>query len=553
MSAINSIDFQLANQASIAAARRKMNSSYTNKTGSKDDSSVFDKQINESGYACTDESDDGQISTWEKVKCVGNGIFNSITGMITGAFKNPLKTAAMVGLCCIPVVGPIAMGYFAAQGLISGIKQIAQAAEISDNATSDAEAKYAWENIGSGGFQAGTSLLGLKGAGSLFKSQIASSSTVAAIKSGASVGEIAKTAISETAKNAGAIIETVKNKTIKAGNGVKNIYKGIKDNGFSNYVNGKFTQFKKWGKTKTENFGNNLQEKIDNFGKDQNGTSLADRIKNKFSKSAKTKRQANADAAAKQLEELKANPNAQKTSSGYEVKETGAGGKEITRVYDSKGYLKETTRKTTQNGVTTTETVSYSRNNAITSKKTTQAPAEGTTGTTIETVDTYGKLGSHKTTTTSTTKNADGTTTKTVDSTKQTTFGNTVKSKTTDSISADGQTTNTYKFKTNERTGVTYKKSTSGNTTTTVRSNAKTPYEVETTTQTVDGKATSNTTYKVNGQEATTTPGRLDKLKTFANTNNLGAYANRFVGKANPFESNWLYGTYSWYEATREE
>ena len=41
--------------------------------------------------------------------------------------------------------------------------------------------------------------------------------------------------------------------------------------------------------------------------------------------------------------------------------------------------------------------------------------------------------------------------------------------------------------------------------------------------------------------------------KTFANTNNLGAYANRFVGKANPFESNWLYGTYSWYEATREE
>ena len=167
MSAISSIDFQLANQASIAAAKRKMNSSYTNKTGSKDDSSVFNKQINESGYACTDESDDGQISTWEKVKCVGNGIFNSITGMITGAFKNPLKTAAMIGLCCIPVVGPIAMGYFAAQGLISGIKQIAQAAEISNNATSDAEAKYAWENIGSGGFQAGTSLLGLKGAGSL--------------------------------------------------------------------------------------------------------------------------------------------------------------------------------------------------------------------------------------------------------------------------------------------------------------------------------------------------------------------------------------------------
>ena len=115
--------------------------------------SVFEQTAAESnyyGYESVDDADDGKIDFWQKAKCVVNGFGKSLWGMVTGAFKNPLKTLAMVGLCCIPVVGPVAMGFFAAKGLIGGVNQVVQAASMASTADSDAEAMYAWENIGSG-------------------------------------------------------------------------------------------------------------------------------------------------------------------------------------------------------------------------------------------------------------------------------------------------------------------------------------------------------------------------------------------------------------------
>ncbi len=551
---ISSMEFQSINNEYTAAQRRKLVAQNMIANSSTSSQSVFQSSGTENdyyGYECVDGADDGQISFWEKAKCAVNGVGKSLLNMVTGAIKNPVQTIGMVALCCVPVVGPLAMGFFAAKGLVSGIGQVVQAASIASNATSDAEAMYAWENIGSGSFQAGASVVGLKGAGSLLKSQLSGGSmTVNTIRSGETVGQIVKTAINETGKNMGAVAKAAVNKVSNIGRSIKNAYEGIKSNGFSTYLSEKFTQFQSWGRTKVNQFADNVQQKIDNFGKDSNGTSLAERVRSRFSKAGKAQRKAEADAAAENLEGLKSNPNAKKTSSGYEVTEKGSNGAETTKVYDSNGYLKETTVKTTQNGVTTTEITSYNKNGTTRNIKTTEAPAKGTTGKTVETNEKFGSLGSHKTTTTATTKNADGSTITSVETDKTTVFGNHISKGKQTVTNAGGKSVQASSYRINEGTGVVSFKQTSGDITESGRSGNG--YASLSSSTKVGGKTKTTNGYSLNDYDTTTlTP--TERLRMYANTTDVGVYANRFVGKARTFDNNPFYSLYSWYEATKDE
>ena len=167
MSAISSIDFQLANQASIAAARRKMNSSYTNKTGSKDDSSVF--EVSEQGNTCTDNNNDGKIGVLSMIGNIAEGAFKGAVKAVKGAFTDSegkfsigktLTTLAIGALCvAFPAVGLTLAGIGVATG---GAMIISNTMTALNNPKTDAEAKDAWERVGEGIFITGVSVFGVK-------------------------------------------------------------------------------------------------------------------------------------------------------------------------------------------------------------------------------------------------------------------------------------------------------------------------------------------------------------------------------------------------------
>lgn len=166
MSAISSIDFQLANQASIAAARRKMNSSYTNKTGSKDDSSVF--EVSEQGNTCTDGNNDGKIGVLSMFGNIAEGAVKGAIKAVKGAFTDSegnfsigktLTTLATGALCvAFPAVGLTLAGI----GVATGGAMIISNTMTALSAKTDAEAKDAWERVGEGGLITGISIWGVK-------------------------------------------------------------------------------------------------------------------------------------------------------------------------------------------------------------------------------------------------------------------------------------------------------------------------------------------------------------------------------------------------------
>ncbi len=121
---------------------------------------------------CTDDKDDGKIGFFAKIGNAIEGVLGMGVNMVKEAIKHPIKTAAMIGLCCIPVVGPVIAGGMACFGIYNGVKAVAQAAEAEKYATTDAEAKACWENIGGGAASAAVSALALKGSAGVLKSQI---------------------------------------------------------------------------------------------------------------------------------------------------------------------------------------------------------------------------------------------------------------------------------------------------------------------------------------------------------------------------------------------
>lgn len=246
--------------------------------------------VSQSGETCTDGNDDGKISLWSKVGNTLKGIGKGAVNMVKSAVQHPIKTALMVGACCIPVVGPaIAIG-LGAYGVYQGGKTIVNGMKAANAATTDAEAKEAWQNVGNGTFTTAASALAIKGGAGVLKGQISAiKGTAAAEGSGAAnlanlakategglknagLKQIGKAALKDTGANAGAIAKGIKETGKKGLNKVKEGAEYVKET----TVNGNVTTGTKSSpKIKTEAQYNELKSYISQQEKNGSITSEA--------------------------------------------------------------------------------------------------------------------------------------------------------------------------------------------------------------------------------------------------------------------------------------
>lgn len=145
-----------------------------NPTLSYGSNSIFDNynsttvqnvSTNDISDTCADGVDDGQISFGEKASSFIKGIFSPITSL----FKSPenfIKGAAMMigGAALCAVTGGAAAPFLVAAGVIGGGVQVVKGAINASNATTDAEAKAAWEDMGCGTGVVAGSVIGAKSA-----------------------------------------------------------------------------------------------------------------------------------------------------------------------------------------------------------------------------------------------------------------------------------------------------------------------------------------------------------------------------------------------------
>ena len=143
---------------------------------------------------------------------MGKGIWNTIKGVAgfesdgkwnwKKCLKNAAITAAAIGACFIPVVGPAIGVALAATGVAAGTVGIVKSSVEMSKAKTDAEKDKAQQNLGANIFVTISSALGLKGAGKAFRTSNAASnaasganagtaSTSAAAGSGAAAGSSA--------------------------------------------------------------------------------------------------------------------------------------------------------------------------------------------------------------------------------------------------------------------------------------------------------------------------------------------------------------------------
>jgi len=122
--------------------------------------------VNSGSSSSGDNADDGKISFGKKIgnffKGIGKTVVNavkSLNPLNPKNWGNILKTGLVVAasIAC-PAVGVAVCAYGAAKGAVT----IAKGAAAASNATTDAEAEAAWQNMGSGTFQVGMSVVGAK-------------------------------------------------------------------------------------------------------------------------------------------------------------------------------------------------------------------------------------------------------------------------------------------------------------------------------------------------------------------------------------------------------
>ena len=125
-------------------------------------------EISAANETCTDGKDDGKIGFFGAIgnifKGAGKTLVNGIKGMFTDSSGNfslgkTLLSIGTAALCiAVPAVGVAAC----AVGAVAGGVQVAKGAIAASQATTDAEAKEAWQNIGGGTFTAAASVAGAK-------------------------------------------------------------------------------------------------------------------------------------------------------------------------------------------------------------------------------------------------------------------------------------------------------------------------------------------------------------------------------------------------------
>ncbi len=195
-----------------------------------------------SGNTCTDGEDDGHIGPLSILGNIAQGAIRSITNVPKQIIKNPIKSLAFTALSFVPVAGPLILGGLALYGAVQSGREIINAAQVAASATTDAEAKAAWEHIGSGVTSLATTAIGVKKAVKAAKGQMKTSQTAYKVKNHKNFDwrDIGKTAINETAQNSAQFIKStvssVKNGISKVRNGVKNFTDRAQKGDFTGYV-----------------------------------------------------------------------------------------------------------------------------------------------------------------------------------------------------------------------------------------------------------------------------------------------------------------------------
>ncbi|MBQ4122315.1 hypothetical protein IJD44_01125 [bacterium] len=114
---------------------------------------------------CSDGMNDGKISFKEKVKNFAKGIISPITTI----FKSPKNFVIGLGAIggtavLIAATGGAIAPFLVAAGVIGGGIQIVKNTNNARKATTDVQAKQAWQGIGSGTTAVASSIIGAKGA-----------------------------------------------------------------------------------------------------------------------------------------------------------------------------------------------------------------------------------------------------------------------------------------------------------------------------------------------------------------------------------------------------
>lgn len=165
------------------------------------------------------------------------------------ALKNAVITAAAIGACFIPVVGP-AIGYgLLAFGAASGAVGIVKSSIDISNAKTDEELDKAQQNLGANIFVTATSVIGLKGAGSAFRTSGAAT--------GAATGAASGTASAASAASSGSRLAAAgKNISNFCKDVTVNAYKGAKQASVNDMASVRANGFWKTYRTKvTDSFG----------------------------------------------------------------------------------------------------------------------------------------------------------------------------------------------------------------------------------------------------------------------------------------------------------
>lgn len=110
-------------------------------------------------------ADDGEISFKEKITNFGKGLVSPVKNMFSSP-KNIALTALSVagGDALIAITGGAAAPVMVAAGLIGGGVQIGKGIYKQANATTDEQARQAWQQMGAGTFTVGVSAAGAKSA-----------------------------------------------------------------------------------------------------------------------------------------------------------------------------------------------------------------------------------------------------------------------------------------------------------------------------------------------------------------------------------------------------
>ena len=172
--------------------------------------SVFNQSADPS--ACTDGKDDGKLGFFESI---GSAVSGAVKGLVNGvkgmffdengnfSLGNTLKTIGTAAACFIPGVGPVISAGLCTAGVVKGVSGVAQGISAAASATTDAEAKAAFESIGSGALTTGLSAVGLK-------------ASVGAVAQNAGVANAASNSLRQ---NVSGIAKNVSN-SFKSGTGV---------------------------------------------------------------------------------------------------------------------------------------------------------------------------------------------------------------------------------------------------------------------------------------------------------------------------------------------